>query len=267
AESTGKEGRGVLPIAGEPPLAAGEYADDRLFVCVRLRRSDETARLRELAAAGHPAIDIVLEDELDLGEIFFVWEFATAVAGAVLGIDAFDQPNVQESKDNTRRLLEEFNATGAMGTTGERATADDADAIASLLSKVKAGDYVALTEYFAESHTRDTLIAQIREVIARELRVATTTGYGPRFLHSTGQLHKGGPDTGVFLQLTGGPNADVPIPNEKFGFGALARAQAIGDLQSLASRNRRAVSVDLGENIERGLQQLLASVKSAVAKV
>ena len=267
AESTGKEGKGVLPVAGEPPLAANEYGDDRLFVAVRLRGSDETSRLRELASAGHPVVDIVLEDELDLGETFFLWEFATAVAGGLLGINPFDQPNVQESKDNTKRLLEEFNATGTMGATGKRVTADDADAVAALLSTVKPGDYVALTEYFGETHSRDQLIARIRETIARERRVATTTGYGPRFLHSTGQLHKGGGDNGVFLQLTGGPQQDVPLPNEKFGFGALVRAQAIGDLQSLVSRNRRAISVDLGENVEQGLEKLAQSVKSAVAKV
>jgi transaldolase/glucose-6-phosphate isomerase len=267
AESTGKEGKGIVPIANEPPLAAGEYGNDRLFVCVRMRRSDETARLRELSAAGHPVIDIVMEDALDLGEIFFLWEFATAIAGAILGIDAFDQPNVQESKDNTRRLLEEFTSTGAMQGGTRQVRGDDRDAIGSLLARVKPGDYVALTEYFAETPERDRLIATIRETIARELRVATTTGYGPRFLHSTGQLHKGGSDQGVFLQLTGGDPADVAIPGEKFGFAVLVRAQAMGDFQSLASRNRRAVSIDLGSDVEAGLKSLAQTVKSALARV
>jgi glucose-6-phosphate isomerase len=267
AESTGKEGKGVVPVAGEPPLAAGDYGNDRLFVCVRLRGSDETARLRELAGAGHPVVDIVLEDELDLGEIFFTWEFATAVAGALLGIDAFDQPNVQESKDNTKRLLEEFNATGKMTFEGKQVNAGDAEAIGSLLAKVKPGDYVAFTEYVAETPERDKLIAQIRETIARELHVATTTGYGPRFLHSTGQLHKGGPDTGVFMQLTGGGGEELPIPGEKFGFGVLCRAQAIGDFESLMKRNRRAVSVNLGADVEDGLRKLAETVKAALAKV
>jgi transaldolase/glucose-6-phosphate isomerase len=267
AESTGKEGKGIVPVANEPELPANQYSNDRLFVSVRLRGSDNTARLRELTAAGHPVVDLVLEDPLDLGEVFYVWEFATAVAGALLGIDPFDQPNVQESKDNTKRLLDEFRTSGTMTHDGTQVSAGDAAAIASVLGKVKAGDYVALTEYFAETPARDALIAQIRETIARELRVATTTGYGPRFLHSTGQLHKGGGDNGVFLQLTGGPGDDVPIPNEPFGFGALVRAQAIGDYQSLASRNRRAVSVDLGGDIDRGLKTLLDNVASAVAKV
>jgi hypothetical protein len=268
AESTGKEGKGVIPIAGEPELKANEYGNDRLFVCVRLRGSDETARLRELADAGHPVVDLVLEDALDLGEVFYVWEFATAVAGALLGIDPFDQPNVQESKDNTKRLLEEFTSKGTMTLTVpvQRVEVADADAIAATLAKVKSGDYVALTEYFGETPSRDAKIGAIRETIARELQVATTTGYGPRFLHSTGQLHKGGGDNGVFLQLTGGPGDDVAIPGEKFSFGPLVRAQAIGDIESLAKRNRRAISINLGTDIDAGLDQLAQAVKNAVVR-
>ncbi|HEX9161978.1 MAG TPA: bifunctional transaldolase/phosoglucose isomerase [Thermoanaerobaculia bacterium] len=267
AESTGKEGKGILPVAGEPPIDAKSYGKDRVFVAVRLRKSDETRRLRELTAAGHPVIDIVLEEPLDLGETFFVWEFATAVAGAILGIDAFDQPNVQESKDNTKKLLEEWKSTGKMTFNAKQVSVDDANGIAALLAKVKPGDYVALTEYFAESRSRNEKIAAIRETIARELHVATTTGYGPRFLHSTGQLHKGGGDNGVFLQLTGGRGEDLPIAGEKFGFGVLVRAQAIGDFLSLMSRNRRAISVDLGADIDRGLDRLAEVVKAATAKV
>jgi hypothetical protein len=265
AESTGKEGKGIVPIAGEPALPVAAYGDDRLFVSVRLRASDDTDRLRELTAAGHPVVDLVLEDALDLGEIFYVWEFATAIAGACLGINAFDQPNVQESKDNTKRLLEEYRASSKL-TEGEFATVGDDAALAALLGKVKSGDYVALTEYFAETHGRDERIAEIREAIARELRVATTTGYAPRFLHSTGQLHKGGADNGVFLQLTA-DSPDVPIPNEPFGFAVLARAQAIGDFESLASRNRRRLRVHLGSDVEQGLQWLVGAVRGAVEKV
>jgi transaldolase/glucose-6-phosphate isomerase len=276
AESTGKEGKGIVPVAGEPPLAANEYGNDRVFVAVRVRGSsdDETGRLRELADAGHPVIDYVIDEPLDLGEVFYVWEFATAVAGAITGVNPFDQPNVQESKDNTKKLLEEYTSTGKMTGSGsgsdtqraKRIDVADADAIANLLSSVKRGDYVALTEYFGETIDRDQKLSAIRETIARELRVATTTGYGPRFLHSTGQLHKGGGDNGVFLQLTGGPGIDLPIANEQFTFGVLARAQAIGDFQSLASRNRRALSIDLGTDIEAGLDQLAQAVKLAVVK-
>ena len=276
AESTGKEGKGIVPIAGEPPLAANEYGNDRLFVAVRLRGSDETARLRELAAAGHPVVDIVLEDPLDLGEIFYLFEFATAVAGYLIGVNPFDQPNVQESKDNTRQLLGEYTASGTMGAggttsgsggpAGKRISVSDTESIAGLLASAREGDYVALTQYFGETIAREEKIATIRETVARERRVATTSGYGPRFLHSTGQLHKGGGDNGVFLQLTGGPDRDVAIPGEKFGFGALARAQAIGDFQSLVSRDRRAVSIDLGQDVDAGLERLAQAVKSAVVK-
>jgi transaldolase/glucose-6-phosphate isomerase len=239
AESTGKEGKGVVPVAGEAELKPNEYGNDRLFVGVRLRKSDDTARLRALA---------------------------TAVAGALLGIDAFDQPNVQESKDNTKKLLEEYKSSGTMTHSGTQVEANDSESIGALLAKVKAGDYVAFTEYFAESPERDKLIASIRETVARELKVATTTGYGPRFLHSTGQLHKGGPDTGVFLQLTGGGGEDIPLPGETFTFGVLCRAQAIGDFQSLQSRNRRALSVNLGSDVDAGLKALAEVVKNAVVK-
>jgi transaldolase / glucose-6-phosphate isomerase len=267
AESTGKEGKGILPVAGEPLLNPGDYGNDRLFVCVRMRGSDMTSTMKGLADAGHPVVDLVLDETIDIGEIFFTWEFATAVAGALIGIDAFDQPNVQESKDNTKRLLEEYKTSGTMHTDQTQVKPDDAAAIGALLASVKAGDYFALTEYIAETPDRDKRIAAIRETIGSELHVATTTGYGPRFLHSTGQLHKGGPATGVYMQLTGGGHQDVPIPNEKFGFGVLVRAQAIGDLQSLASRKRRAISVDLGENIEAGLDSLTKTVNEALAKV
>ena len=283
AESTGKLGKGIVPVAGEPPLAPNEYGNDRLFVCVRLRGaparaaegggappSDATVTLRELAAAGHPVIDYVIEDPLDLGEVFFVWEFATAVASAVIGVNAFDQPDVEAAKINTRKLLEEFKASGTMGgARHDRPTGEDREAIAKFLAQVKPGDYVALTEYFAETPKRDELLAQIRETLARELRVATTTGYGPRFLHSTGQLHKGGADNGVFLQLTGGGGQGVAdnIPGEPFGFGPLVRAQAIGDYQALADRQRRVLSIDLGADIEQGLQSLHDSIKNAVSNV
>ncbi|MBV9496459.1 MAG: bifunctional transaldolase/phosoglucose isomerase [Acidobacteria bacterium] len=262
AESTGKEGKGIVPIAGEPQLDARDYGNDRLFVSVRIEGSGDTARLRELADAGHPVIDYVLEDKNSLGEVFFTFEFATAVAGAFLGIDAFDQPNVQESKDNTKRLLEEFRSTGKM-TTNNQQVSVDSDEVPALLAKVKAGDYVALTEYFAELPSRDKVLAEIRAELGHGLQVATTSGYGPRFLHSTGQLHKGGADNGVFLQLTGGGVDDVSLPGEPFGFETLSRAQAIGDFESLATRHRRAVSINLGEDVERGLQKLAEVVKNA----
>src|SRR5205085_3965162 len=225
-----------------------------------------------------------LEDEYDLGEIFFVWEFATAVAGAMLGIDAFDQPNVQESKDNTKKLLAEFNTSGKVaeqdvvgtpgdvtiytstGSRGPAGTGDPRATMAMLLAMISPGDYVALTEYFPESPERDRLIAEIRQTLASELHVATTTGYGPRFLHSTGQLHKGGADNGVFIQMTADDAIDLPIPGESFTFATLVRAQALGDFQSLASRGRRALRIHLGNDIDSGLKWLAATIKEAAAK-
>jgi transaldolase/glucose-6-phosphate isomerase len=268
AESTGKEGKGIVPIAGEPRLRVADYGDDRLFVGVRLRHSDDTTQLRELTDAGHPVVDLVLEDALDLGEIFFVFEFATAIAGALLAIDAFDQPNVQESKDNTKRLLGEYTASGSFAGSAivQAGTPAATEAIAALLEQVKPHDYVALTEYIAESSSRDRSIATIREAIAAALHVATTTGYGPRFLHSTGQLHKGGADNGVFLQLTAAVTEDVALPGEKFTFGVLAQAQAIGDFESLEKRNRRALRVNLGSDVERNLEWLATTIQDAVAR-
>jgi hypothetical protein len=265
AESTGKEGKGIVPVAGEPALAPNAYGNDRLFVCVRMRGSDETARLRELAAAGHPVVDLVLEDPLDLGETFFVWEFATAVAGAILGVDTFDQPNVQESKDNTKRILGEIAGGTAPSSQDVHRAGDDA-ALAALLAQVQPGDYFAITEYFAETAERDAAIARIRETIARELHVATTTGYGPRFLHSTGQLHKGGPATGVFLQLVASAR-DIEIPDENLTFGQLIGAQALGDAQSLATRHRRMLRIDLGDDVEQGLAWVEKSVAQALAQI
>ena len=262
AESTGKEGKGIVPIAGEPALPPDAYGNDRFFVSVRLRGAEGGARVRDLAEAGHPVAEIVLDDALDLGETFFLFEFAIAVAGALLGINPFDQPNVQESKDNTKRLLGELAKNGRLEEGTFARSGDDA-AVAELLAKAKPGDYVALTEYFAETAGRDALISGVREAVGRALRLATTTGYGPRFLHSTGQLHKGGGDNGVFLQLTA-DSPDVAIPGENLTFGQLARAQALGDFQSLASRNRRALRIHLGDDVEGGLTWLAESVARAV---
>jgi hypothetical protein len=233
-----------------------------------------------------------LHDPLDLGEEFFLWEFATAVAGSVLGIDAFDQPNVQESKDNTRRLLAQFAKTGKLEVQplvasgqGLSAFADPENAAAvaasdksleaivdAHLSRVHPGDYVAITEYIAETGEHDELLEQLRVAIREHTGAAVTTGYGPRFLHSTGQLHKGGPDSGVFIQLTARDKDDVSIPGEPYTFGVLKEAQALGDFESLARRHRRAIRLDLGDDIEQGLRQLFAMVhnlherKSAMAR-
>ncbi len=283
AESTGKEGKGIVPIAGEPLGEPSAYGNDRVFVHLSVGAIDaETdAKLNALSAAGHPVIRRTLNDTLDLGEEFYVWEMATALAGVLLGINPFDQPNVQESKDNTKALLEDFKRDGqlveqtlAAEANGLKVFADD-ETIAALgaslspaeffkahVNRAGAGDYVALLAYVQETDEHEALLQAIRLKIHERHQVATTTGYGPRFLHSTGQLHKGGGDNGVFIQLTADDNPDVALPGELFSFGVLKQAQALGDFQSLASRDRRAIRVDLGGDIAGGLRQLLQVVSS-----
>ena len=288
AESTGKEGKGIVPIAGEPLGPPDVYGDDRVFAYIHTQSAktgDIEEKLAALEAAGHPVLRHTLHDALDLGEEFFLWEFATAVAGALLGVDAFDQPNVQESKDNTKRLLAEYvendsfpqqslivadNTLRVYGDTETRDTlrrggSSLQEIVAAHLARLNPGDYFAITQYIEELNNYEALIREIRVAVRDEKRVATTSGYGPRFLHSTGQLHKGGPDSGVFIQLTSEDINDIDIPGEKFTFGTLKQAQALGDYQSLASRHRRAIRIDLGGDVEKGLRRLLALTKAALA--
>ncbi|HEY0590623.1 MAG TPA: glucose-6-phosphate isomerase [Thermoanaerobaculia bacterium] len=278
AESTGKEGKGILPIALEPLDEAGAYGRDRLFVAVSIGQASEQASLRRLEAAGHPVLRRALADPLDLGAEFFVWELATAIAGWSLGINPFDQPNVQESKDNTKRLLEEYKASGRLpglprlGGDGQLAMfgADagegtPAEVLARLFGGVRDGDYVALLAYVPETDARNERFTAIRSAIMRSRRVATTLGYGPRFLHSTGQLHKGGGDNGVFIQIVERDPEDVPIPGEPFGFAVLAAAQAQGDFEALLSRGRRAVRVQLA-SVDEGIAELARAIDAALAR-
>ncbi|MDA2937366.1 bifunctional transaldolase/phosoglucose isomerase, partial [Acidobacteria bacterium AH-259-A15] len=275
AESTGKEGRGILPVAGEPLGEPGVYGDDRLFVYIRtsgVSDQDTEAKLEALERAGHPVVRHVMRDSLSLGREFFLWEFATALAGALLGINAFDQPNVQESKDNTRDLLKLYRDQSRLPAQetlveaescliyGDAATRKAlqqenqtlAAYIRAHLAGTKQGDYVALTAYIPETTENDQLLEKIRVQLHDSLKVATTLGYGPRFLHSTGQLHKGGADNGLFIQVTADDAEDLPIPGEPHTFGVLKQAQALGDFQSLASRNRRVIRFHLGQDIGAG---------------
>jgi hypothetical protein len=256
AESTGKEGKGLIPVADEPPGPAREYGNDRVIVWLKLAgdRTNEDV-CRSLEEAGHPIVRIHIRDSNDLGEEFFRWEFATATAGALLGIDPFDEPNVKESKDNTNRILSE-------GLTGGGSTRpDDEQAIGAHLAAVEHGDYVALLA-FCRSTTRRTEVLQgIRSSVRAATRSATTLGYGPRFLHSTGQLHKGGPNTGVFVQLVGREGGSLPIPGQPFDFGTLIAAQGLGDLESLRDHGRRVLSIDLGDDIDRGLATFALTVE------
>lgn len=283
AESLGKEGKGIVPIAGEPLGPPEVYGNDRLFVHLAEGMIDPEAenRLRAIEAAGHPVVRRVINDLLDLGEEFYIWEMATAVAGAVLGVNPFDQPNVQESKDNTRRLLDDYKLDGKLveqtlavegrglrvycdhETIEQLAPSSIEQFITEHLKRVSPGDYIAMLNYIPETAESDQLIEAIRVHLRNSLRAATTTGYGPRFLHSTGQLHKGGGEKAVYLQITSETTPEISIPSEIFNFGVLVQAQALGDFQALASRDRRAIRIHLGSDIAGGLRTLLEIVENA----
>ena len=225
AESTGKQGRGILPIADEPRLEAGQYGDDRVFVHV----GTDHASMRDLEEAGHPVFHLEASRPEDLGRIFFLSEFATAVAGWALEINPFDQPNVQEAKDNTQRVLKE----GAPEL-------EDGD-FHALVTSLSPPRYLAIMGYLPYSDAVAEGAAGLRRKAGSRHHIATTYGYGPRFLHSTGQFHKGGPKVGAFLQIVDEPQEDLEIPGEDYTFGTLIRAQADGDLQTLRSHGLDAV--------------------------
>jgi hypothetical protein len=283
AESTGKDGTGILPVEGEVVGGPAAYGKDRAFVYLRLETSrgrnlDES--VKALERAGYPVVTIRLQDLYDLGAEFFRWEFATAAAGAVIGVNPFDQPNVQESKDNTKRLIAEFQAIGRLPEGkpifsdgplrlyGDAATASLlkgaktlADALNGHVGRIQAGDYVALTAYLQATAAHAEVLAAIRLHIRERFRVATTLGYGPRFLHSTGQLHKGGGDNGVFVQFTVDDPMDLSVPGEPYTFGLMKAAQALGDFQSLQNRKRRALRIHITGSVEAGLRRVLEAVR------
>jgi glucose-6-phosphate isomerase len=284
AESTGKAGRGVVPVVGEPVGDPDSYGDDRFFVLVTLP-GESRVELGALAASlldqGHPVRHIELAEPLDVGAEFVRWEVATAAAGIVLGIDPFDQPNVQESKDATKALLEAHRAKGALpqpaplvSEPGIAASADPSalgdvpvsveGAVAQLLTGIEGGrDYFAILAYLPPDRDVIERLQGMRARVRDATGAATTLGFGPRFLHSTGQLHKGGPDTGVFLQLTAEPSKDLPIAGWDESFGTLIAAQALGDLASLQRRRRRALRLHLGD-LEAGLTRLETMVDAAI---
>jgi transaldolase/glucose-6-phosphate isomerase len=251
AESTGTEGRGTLPVAGEPLGEPDDYGDDRVFV--HLRHADDAddeheAKVSALAEAGHPVFTLRAEGPQDLGRVFFIAEFATAVAGWALGINPFDQPNVQEAKDNTKRVLEE-------GTTEV-----ESGSLAEVLDGAAPPDYVAIMGYVEPSDAFDAAIAQLRTAIRDRTRATTTFGYGPRFLHSTGQYHKGGPAQGRFVQLIADSEPDVDVPDQPFSFTRLKNAQAIGDLQTLRAHGRPACQVRLEGDPAEAVRNLIKEI-------
>jgi glucose-6-phosphate isomerase len=273
AESTGKEGKGIVPVVGEPLGEISSYGNDRIFVCISVGAPDDltTSKLKALEAAGHPIVYRSLSDVYELGAEFFLWEMATAYAGWRLGINPFDQPNVQESKDKTKALLDQYARDGRLpeqnplasdgqlkvyGGGEGNAKVSTLEALRVHCAKIKAGDYVALLAYVEETPEIEAEMQTIRRQMRNTTRCATTTGYGPRYLHSTGQLHKGGPDSGVFIQITAPDKIDFPVPGESYTFSVLKDAQALGDFQSLLSHGRRAIRVDLGSDVPAGMQRL-----------
>jgi glucose-6-phosphate isomerase len=245
AESTGKEGKGLLPVIEASPGPNATYGPDRVFVTVRLADERRTAAqakaLDRLRHAGHPVIELELADRPGVAAEFFRWEFATAVACSILGINAFDQPDVAESKEGTRRLLTEGVARSPVATRQQ---------LVALLNGVRPGDYLAVLAYVPPSAANDRRLAKLARDLTARTRAAVTVGYGPRYLHSTGQFHKGGPAKGHFVLVAGASAATVPIPGERFDFGTLCAAQAEGDLGALARRGRPVARVETLDQLE-----------------
>ncbi len=280
AESTGKEGKGMLPVAGELAARPSIYGSDRVFVHMRLKREPDeilertVSRIRE---SDQPVVTIDLEDREDLGQEFFRWETAVAVAGAILTINPFDQPNVRESKENTNELLRVVSETGRLpeeqpsltepplalyGGSGESSVGTS---LFHFFSQARRGDYVAFLAYLTEERATENALRCLCRDLQEHLHVATTVGYGPRYLHSTGQYHKGGPDTGLFVLLTAEHGSDRAISGRAYGFSAFNRAQAQGDFQALRKRGRRILRIDLGNDVGLGLARLNQAIGQAFA--
>lgn len=258
AESTGKQGKGIVPVSGEPLEHPDCYGNDRLFVYLRLRTDDNDAAdkaIKEIQSAGHPVIVLEMADKYDLGAEFFRWEFATAVAGAVLGIHPFNQPNVQQAKDATENHLKEFSTLPEYLPSLE-----GTGLLRDLLTRAGRNNYVAIMAYLPQTPAVDAALTELRRKILERYHVATTLGYGPRFLHSTGQIHKGGPNTGLFLQLTAGSTVEVPIPDLPYTFGNVVDAQALGDREALKANGRDVASVRLAAPDAVSVEQLFAEV-------
>ena len=285
AESTGKLGRGLVPIDGETVAAPEMYGQDRLFAYLHADDKPDAAQDAAVAAlekAGHPVVRATLNGHQELGQQFFLWEFATAVAGSVIGIDAFDQPDVEASKIKTRELTDAAGKTGKLpeetpfaAFDGVKLFADEKNAQAlkggSLVevlrahfARAHAGDYVAALAYVERNPAHIAQLQELRLLIRDRTKLATVAEFGPRFLHSTGQAYKGGPNSGVFLQITADDAADLPVPGEGYTFSVVKAAQARGDFGVLAERDRRALRVHLGADVSAGLSTLISAVSAAL---
>jgi transaldolase/glucose-6-phosphate isomerase len=290
AESTGKVGKGIIPVDRESLTTPDVYGSDRVFVYVRLESgadADQDAKVAAIEKAGHPVVRIAMSDIYDLGAEFFRWEIATAVAGSLIHINAFNQPDVEASKIATRELTSAYEKTGSLPAekpvvedsgiklfTDEKNAAELAKAAGSdktlvgylkaHLARIKAGDYFAVLGYVQMNAEHAESLQALRHLVRDTKHVATCLGFGPRFLHSTGQAYKGGPNSGVFLQITCDDSVELPVPGQKYTFGIVKAAQARGDFQVLADRGRRALRVHLGSNVKAGLAALQAAVQKAL---
>ena len=287
AESTGKIGKGIIPVDRERLGDPSVYGNDRVFAYLRLEAGADKAQdaaVDAIEKAGHPVVRIAVEDIYNLGEEFFRWEIATATAGAIIGINAFNQPDVEASKIETRKLTSEYEAAGKLppeapffegdglklyadekNTAALKGGAKLADVLKAHLGRLGAGDYCALLGYITMNDANEEALQAIRHAIRDKKKVATCLGFGPRFLHSTGQAYKGGPNSGVFLQITCDDAVDLPVPDQKYTFGVVKSAQARGDFAVLSERGRRALRVHLGKDVKGDLAKLAAAVQQAIA--
>jgi hypothetical protein len=284
AESTGKAGKGLVPVDGEPLGSPDVYSDDRLFVSVRLAGSQDATTEKHLASleeAGYPVVRISLPEALALGGEFFRWEVATATAGAIMGVNPFDEPDVAESKQHTHDLLSGWQGQGVASEGRPILEADGVaiyveekrreswweqasslrDFLQAFVGQVKAPDYLALLAYVQRTPLRHEILQALRGALRNRFKVATTLGDGPRYLHSTGQLHKGGPNTGVFIMFTADAPEDIPVPGQTYGFATLHRAQALGDFLALSHKQRRIIRIHLGSDIDGRLKQIAESLR------
>ena len=286
AESTGKIGKGIIPVDRERLAKPAIYGNDRVFAYLRLASKPNKAQDAAVAAiekAGHPVVRITLPNIYNLGQEFFRWEIATAVAGSIIGINAFNQPDVEASKIETKKLTSQYEATGSLPPEvpffeekGIKLFADEknvaavhgpklSDVLRTHLSRLGAGDYFAVLGYIPMNSANEKALQGIRHAVRDKKKVATVLGFGPRFLHSTGQAYKGGPNSGVFLQITCDDAKDLPVPGQKYTFGIVKAAQARGDFAVLAERGRRALRVHIGKNLKSGLTALSKAVQKALA--
>lgn len=270
AESTGKIGKGLIPVDREPLGAPTTYGSDRVFVYERLENAPDLQQDLAVAAlelSGQPVVRLSVPDTYHLGAEFFRWEIATAVAGSILKLNPFDQPDVEAAKIATKKLTSAFEASGSLPSESGVVRIGDADLDARLrahLNSLRAGDYFGMLAYIQMNAAHENTLQATRRKVRDSKKVATVLGFGPRFLHSTGQLYKGGPNTGVFLQITCDDAKDVPVPGQKFTFGVVKAAQAAGDLQVLRERGRRTLHVHLGSDVDAGLAQLASAVERAL---